>query len=849
MQDSSAHRALRCIAFALVLNLGCNLHAQDGKPPADAAMKEPTITFAFNGTPWKDVIQTLADTGDLALHIGDLPVGSFSYTDSKAFTVSEALSRVNLFLLPEGYTLVRSGRLLSVINLSDPRSLKQLDSLAKLVPVEKLDMLPDHDVVKCIFPLGDLNAADAVEELSGLSLLMTPTEFSRTKRLLIVDTVGKLKTVKSLLASFQPDQLDNGTLVKSFALKHVDAEDILIVARPHMGLAIGEMIGIDVSLSADPQGKNLFITGVEGKVKLLENLIASLDKPQTSLSTESGEVKLKAHPVTGGNLNSVYNVLLTLLADKEVRLSVDAEAQTIVALADPEVQARIEATIKQLQASDAEFAVIQLKTVDPYLAISLIEQMLNLGESDRQKKAGLEAFTRHGRTLAYELFNSAGESTGPRIDADPVNRRLFVRAKKPMMEQIRQIVAEIDNASGATENEGVRIIPIKGKQAEKLLETAARFWRGNNPVLLFPSAVTTDDAPKERVVADAGTDKMKFDDLFGGQARSNIGVRLLTSSLRGTGEPIRCQMTPNGLLMQCEDVKALDNFEAHFRSISGPVDQLAAPPVVFYLKYAKPDDALRMLAELLDGAEAAKGGENGELVSGVSSGFSSYLGSIVSSNEGTTTMMNDSITVVADTRLNRLIAQGTAADIETIEGYLKIVDKDSSITDIETYGKTHVIALANTQASEVAEVLKEAYGSRLAKSAAKSGAPAAPEKPASRSKAPAAPKKEERNLEPQMTIAVHEPSNSLIVTAPAQLFAQVEALAKQIDSRSEQTVRIINMPNGVPQAGLIQQIFGDRVTTGESLSRGSSGSRSSSSRSRSSSPRRSSSSRSTGSNR
>ena len=308
-------------------------------------------------------------------------------------------------------------------------------------------------------------------------------------------------------------------------------------------------------------------------------------------------------------------------------------------------------------------------------------------------------------------------------------------------------------------------------------------------------------------------------------------------------------MTPNGLLMQCEDVKALDNFEAHFRSISGPVDQLAAPPVVFYLKYAKPDDALRMLAELLDGAEAARGGENGELVSGVSSGFSSYLGSIVSSNEGTTTMMNDSITVVADTRLNRLIAQGTAADIETIEGYLKIVDKDSSITDIETYGKTHVIALANTQASEVAEVLKEAYGSRLAKSAAKSGAPAAPEKPASRSKAPAAPKKEERNLEPQMTIAVHEPSNSLIVTAPAQLFAQVEALAKQIDSRSEQTVRIINMPNGVPQAGLIQQIFGDRVTTGESLSRGSSGSRSSSSRSRSSSPRRSSSSRSTGSNR
>ena len=47
------------------------------------------------------------------------------------------------------------------------------------------------------------------------------------------------------------------------------------------------------------------------------------------------------------------------------------------------------------------------------------------------------------------------------------------------------------------------------------------------------------------------------------------------------------------------------------------------------------------------------------------------------------------------------------------------------------------------------------------------------------------------SLEPKMTIAVHEPSNSLIVTAPEQLFQEVEQLVKLIDSRSEEDVQVI----------------------------------------------------------
>ena len=42
-----------------------------------------------------------------------------------------------------------------------------------------------------------------------------------------------------------------------------------------------------------------------------------------------------------------------------------------------------------------------------------------------------------------------------------------------------------------------------------------------------------------------------------------------------------------------------------------------------------------------------------------------------------------------------------------------------------------------------------------------------------------------------MTLAVHEPSNSLIITAPDQLFVEVEQLAKLIDKRAEQSMEIV----------------------------------------------------------
>ncbi|MCM2372681.1 secretin N-terminal domain-containing protein [Aporhodopirellula aestuarii] len=776
--------------------------------PSDAPaslLSDSEIRFSFNAAPWRDVIEWVADEAGLALQFGELPTGSFTYNDAGAFRPEEAINRVNLFLIPEGFALVRSGNLLTVINLTDPRSLSQLNAIAEMVTPAELATRDDHEVVKCLFRLETLEADDAVNELSALQLMKPPAVLTVTNQLMIIDTVAKLRSVQSILESFHPSAMKNGTMVKSFRLQHVDAEDVLEVARPHLGLATGEMIGIDVSLSADVLGKNLFVTGVEDKIKVIEGLVAAIDQPDPEAEQVQRDSVLKSHLVAGGNVEMVYDVLQTLLAGKPVRLSMDQMAGSIVALADAQTQREIEMTVEQLQATDADFEVIQLKNIDAYYAISLLEQMLDLPTGLLDEDAE-----------DYENL--------PKIDADAGNRRLFVRAKRPQIEQIKKIIADLESSESGSVGKDLRVLPIPSERSERILQTAIQFWRGGNPISRIsgddwdsiptervPGQVHEDQSiskPSESPRVNRPTDSQRDDQSFTNVSRQRELVGKVDASFYGQEPPIRCQVTSRGLLLQSHDIDALDQFEELVRVISGPADVSTSKPIVFYMQYTKADDALRMLAKLLDGGESAKESDMGTLVNGYLSAQSSFLsGSFLSTSEGTLTLTSGAMTVVADTRLNRLIAQGSTDDIERIENYLQIIDKPEGIADVLTNGRPRVIELVNIKATEAAEVIRQAFGSRVVASEKESSAQAAKAKPADprTAKNDAATQKlaalakaasQPKDLAPKMTVAVHEPSNSLVITAPDSLLKEVEELVSLIDTRGEQAIEVV-VPSNV----------------------------------------------------
>lgn len=807
------------------------------------------LRFSFSGAPWREVLNWLAEESELALHVGDVPSGSFTYSDPTTFTPDEAIARVNLFLIPQGYAVVRRGQLLSVISLGDPRSLQQLDALATLTPINELSKRSDHEVVKCIVPLGTINAADVTAELQPMMLMIAPVVLPKSNQLILTETAGKIRNAIEVIRAMESTEPES--VMQRFQLQHVDVHTVLLIAGAHLGLTAGATEGADISISTDATGKTLFVTGKQEKIDRLESLLRVLDVPGEQQEESTAAMQLRSHRVSGDNLQAVYDVLQTILAGKSLRLSMQPSTSSIVALADESVHQEIENTIQELQAPAMDFAVIDLHTLDPYFAVSLIGEMFGTKpESDGRSWRDRDR-SRSSDTTATSL---------PKVDADPGNRRLFVRGTSDQVAQIRQMVESLDSRRAGREE--VRVVPLRGQHRQQVLKAAERFWRGDNQVQILPSIDGFDnpdqvieravhpDQPSDRPVSAPKPAQPAQDDPYeAGVPQKPLGeieealVSLpnhdaesavvspgsqaaVTKVGRKSVAPIRGQLVPQGVLLQSDDLAALDRFQEHLLEIAASSKNAPSPPIVYYLKYVNAEDAVKMLADLLDGGRSLAEIPPGSLINGSVSNTSGYFGSFTTKREGITTVTAGTATIVSDARLNRLIVQGTAEDVSVIEGYLRIIDKGNSITNIETFGRSHVIELLHTKAAEVAEMVKQAYAGRIA-GATTAGQPGNQppqnnnnnnDRRDGEQRSRDVAEKPTRGRQAEMTVAVHEASNSLVITAPDALYAEVEALIRSIDVRSEQVTEVIPAAAGVDLETILRTLNGQAPSSSSSRS-------------------------------
>ncbi len=777
----------------------------------NASRAEDRFRFSFNGARWREVLEWLAEEGEMALQLGELPTGSFTYSDRENFTLSGAISRLNLFLIPEGFAAVRRGNLLTVIQLGDPRSLQQLDALAEVVPPGSLKERDANEVVKCFLPLGELPAAEVVAELQPLSLMVAPVVLPKSNQLMVTETASKLLSVVDVIKSL--DQPVEEAQVRRFDLQHVTSETLMLVAGGHLGIPADESRGLDITITTDLSGKSLFAIGSLEKLNMLEQLIRVLDvAPEQQGQNEPS--RLVAHQVSGNSVQVVYDVLQTLLAGEDLRLSIQESTGSVVAYAPDRIHRQIEETIAELEAPTIEFTVIDLNGVEPYFAVSLIEQMF------QQNAVQGESRDRDDEEPAQQ---------GPKVDADPGSGRLFVRGTAM---EIRQIEELIQRVSGGVSSAGqTRLIPLSGPQRDSVLKAANEMWDDKTAIQILPPWDETEQVEvieralhEEQPQATARTPRSSpFEE---NRHNDKELTGLVADSNCESADIIQSQVVPGGIMIQSENLSALDRFENQLRTLSQEASKTASPPVIYYLKYVTAAEAVNMLADLLDGGYSLSATPANSLINGGTAGLGGgYFGSLLYKRDGATTVTAGTATIVSDARLNRLIVQGTAEDIATIERYMKIIDKQSSITDVETSGQTHVIELLHTKAEEVAEVIRNAYPERIL----------APQQPGnggnrrqargqetnrrdesrrddqdeSRERENRAPRPEEkptRGEQPKMSVAVHEASNSLVITAPDALFEEVQRLVNSVDQRSEQVVEVVVPGAGVDLDAIMQAL-------------------------------------------
>lgn len=78
------------------------------------------MRFDFRNAPWKTVFVKFAEHLNLELKMDGAPSGTFNYRDSNIYKPSQVLAILNAHLEPRGYRMKVEGRVLHVIDLSQP---------------------------------------------------------------------------------------------------------------------------------------------------------------------------------------------------------------------------------------------------------------------------------------------------------------------------------------------------------------------------------------------------------------------------------------------------------------------------------------------------------------------------------------------------------------------------------------------------------------------------------------------------------------------------------------------------------------------------------------------------------
>lgn len=865
----------------------------DGPSQALLPGRDVKLRFSFRFQPWKDVLDWFAQQAGFSLVLDAPPPGTFNYTDDRDYTPQQAIDLLNSVLLTKGYTLVRRERMLMLINLQDGVP----PNLVPVIPAEELDQRGEYELVSVLFNIERLSPEEAELEVKKLiGPQGSVVVLASARQLLITDTAGRLRAVRNVLERIDKTDGNTPSQVRTFDLRNAVPQTVLELLRQLLDIPADKSASADgsVRFALDGSNQRLLVSGKPDKVARVEEILKALNVREASSSEASpvssptsNSPQLEVYTITSADPDAALTVLQTLMTGlSDVRLALDSKNGNLIALARPEQQATIRATLDQLQREARKVEVITLRRVDPQAAVAAVTK----------------------------LFGGAEAGKGaPQVDADVTTRQLLVRASSAQIEQIRGLLAKLGEEPREPGTGGaVRMLPLSGPSARAALDRIQEIWpmlhenriRVVAPSTPFPAVRTgvsetgphaarpSDDddrrgpppdhrmrgrMPPEADVGPAPTlpgpaaappakppaappqpaaapAQPAAKPLAKEKSAHWSSARIVLASQPAAPpepKPQTAAATPKpenppqtakpetqprepapifvlpgqgGIVITSQDQEALDQFEDLFRSLAGSPSSKGSEFTIFYLKHAK----AASVAETIDGifgggtitAQDGRSG-GGRSGGGTPGGDGGLFGSLMGMSSGGSAPVG-LLRITPDSRLNALVVQGPAQDLDRIEQLLRVLDQPESPEDVAIAARPRMIPVYNTQASEVADIVKQIYADRIGSANSSQqrgprmfemlammrgmggpmgpggmmGGPGGMGGQSRRGMFPGGTSRSAADEGPKMTIGVDSRSNNLIVVAPETLFEEVRQLVEEIDqaaAQSTQAVKVVTL--------------------------------------------------------
>lgn len=817
------------------------------RPDADGM-----VQFSFYGQRWEDVLQWYADVAELSLDWQELPADYLNLTAQRKYSLAETQDILNARLLARGFTMIKSGDVLSVVKISELDS-----SLIERIEPDELEDYSPHQFVRVRFPLPDsLDPAKAAEDVK---ILLSPNAkvlpLLATRRLHVIDAVVNLRAVRDLLYAEEAAETED-IRPQQFMVRHRRADYVadqvmivlgldpasrktpqeLQIEQQRMQLAM-QMVqqkkdvsqflkkdGPSVFIAVNQRRNSIIVNAEPREMEKIERTIEMFDVPDDGGEVWQGNAALdfKKYVTATASTDAVVSALKEIgRLHPLTQLQSDKPNRTIYATATPEDHEKIQNMIDRLDGSGRELHVIWLNKRSPADQIAgTITLLMGMGEEKEEDNS-------RRRRYYFGYWGGDDEEEADqgemRIQPDVENNRLLLWATEPEHQEVRDLLEQIGALAHPDHGNPSQVRVLEARdpaEMARLLEQLRGAWTGDNPIEIQGApqpdrSPRSDQAPKSDEQQDkvtrlpaAGDAKFRF----ASEGRSDGGryklvVDAADEKQANDAPPIRITVTSDGrLILTSDDLAALDQLESLLAELEPPPPEFVEYPI----RHRPADEVEWLLREYFE-----------EELQGQKETLYSYWGDYAGTRDkdtGPTTLgKRPLLRFIWDNDSNTIVVQNaSASQLRVIEKLIDVYDQPPDQDSVATR-RTEVISLKYSNAAAIATSLKDAYRDLLS-SKDKEFQGRDGDKPtrtethyriygggsqaSGETNNKSAPVK--LDFEGALSIGVDEISNTLILSAQEQVFDNVVEIVRQLDEKARPStiVQVHEVRGGLPSAEL-----------------------------------------------
>ena len=862
-------------------------------PPDPAELKvrpQPNgkMRFSFYGQPWSAVVEWLAQISGLSLDWQELPSGFVNIRTEREYTVEEARDLINRQLLDRGFTLLKDREILSVV------SIKKLDpSLVPWVDRDELAKSQPHDFVRVVFSLETLSAeAAAVEFKSLLSPNGHISPLKSTNRIEAMDAVANLRQIDKVLAEEESPQ-GQERQVREFKLKHVRAADVQPQLQKLLGLdkaaaaaekspdpaALAQQItqlmqqgnqpgakpatrtgAPAVFIIADPRDNSIIANAPAEQMSVIAQAVKMIDTPpERDRSIVRDTIQTQVYPIVSADPDALLKLLQDLGdLDPATRLQVDRKRRAIVAHAELADHLRIRLLIEKVDGKSRGFRSLRLQDLQADYVASAIDMVMGGGDGAKRAAAA-----------------SDDEARRFRVVADVERNRLLMWVNEAEYDEVRSLLADLGETSidEPTGGRGARVHKFPALNiTPEVLKRLQEMWPS-----VAPNPLEIETQPKSPTRSDAGS--LRRDSARTREVDSPAAHRPSTEmwkqALVNWLQDNWVGPQSNVATKKIEKLRPMEVRPIEIRTVSRevPIKEVDSPPTVRIERQAdgslgiSSDDeqAVELVKKLLGDMSALPGdlkifrmkhktasataiADNLKQILDQKQKNDRVLPRFYDPSAGkwiTNARETDSTKLpkpappkfIVDSESNSILAVGAdEAQLRVIEQVIRFYDVDS-MKDPLPKRTTRLLAIKHAQARQIAESVKEVYRDLLA---AIEGPPQPGQPPrppaeqfryayASKNSA-GEPAEMQVKFKGQLSIALDEPSNMLIVSAPEAVMEDVVRTIEALDEASavlDQRVKVVRINRNINPQDFHKKIqrIGSRIPASNSSGNNSSSNR------------------------